>query len=259
MQELAKSSYWKFISQWGVVPADFARWKTFGLFTHSFLHGGLISLVGNMIVLWAFAGTLEKALGWSRLLCLYIGWGAAGAFLHILTNWSDKIPMVGAGGAVAGMMGAYFVAFGVLGKIPIRILFMPHPMTVNIPAGLFALVWVIAQIRGVEFQKNIGQSGITYFADVGGFMVGMVSMMALRKTVRRIDHNEKGLSQVKAEEWRPALAALADGGGGISLLPELASHHHKICPHCETVLLDLHKIGPTLWRCPSSECQRLVY
>ena len=105
-------------STWGLVPARDTHPNLgspishIGVFTHMFLHGGFMHLMGNMIVLWAFGYSLEGSYGSRALLSLYLIWGACAATAHVLTNLGDEMPMIGASGAIAGLIGAYTLTFG---------------------------------------------------------------------------------------------------------------------------------------------------
>ncbi|MCA9218620.1 MAG: rhomboid family intramembrane serine protease, partial [Planctomycetales bacterium] len=137
---------------WGLVPArDLAPNITnplshVGVFTHMFVHGDFLHLLGNMVVLWAFGYSLEGAYGSKVLATLYLAWGACAAFGHVAANIHDPMPMVGASGAIAGLIGAYTLTFGYNTSINTMIMFGFRPVFVANPARIFGAIWILMQI-----------------------------------------------------------------------------------------------------------------
>jgi membrane associated rhomboid family serine protease len=181
----------------GFVPARFVFWQDYGhaplevwrfvpLVSAAFLHGGWAHLLGNMWFLWIFGGNVEDRLGHGRFLFFYLIAGmAAFAFQALVTPYSE-VPTVGASGAIAGVLGAYFLLYPrskILTLIPIFI----FPWFVEIPAVLFIGVWFLMQLlNGVaELGAASGQvAGIAWWAHAGGFVAGMFLCLLLRKPAR---------------------------------------------------------------------------
>ena len=140
-------------------------------FTYMFLHGGFLHFIGNMWFLYIFGDNIEQELGPFRFIAFYLICGLIAAFFHFLLNHSSAVPTVGASGAVAGVMGAYFLLHPgnkILTLIPIFI----FPLFVNIPAFVFLGLWFF-----IQFINATGQgagAGIAWWAHIGGFLSGMI-------------------------------------------------------------------------------------
>ncbi len=133
------------------------------LLTSMFLHGGLFHLLGNMLYLWIFGNNIEDFLGPVRFILFYVIAGLGASLVHILFNPGSKIPMIGASGAIAGILGAYLVLFP-NARIKTLVFFWIIP----VPAAFLLVVWFFGQIM------NIGMSGgVAWFAHIGGFMIGL--------------------------------------------------------------------------------------
>jgi membrane associated rhomboid family serine protease len=175
-----------FIMQYGAVPLRFVlagqmeEVSTFErflpIFTSMFLHGGWLHLGGNMLYLWIFGDNVEDRLGPVRFLVFYLACGLAAALTQIYINPTSKIPMVGASGAVAGVLGAYLVLFPharVLALIPIVFFFQ----IVELPALLFLGFWFLMQFLNGAISitaANYATGGVAWWAHIGGFVSGVV-------------------------------------------------------------------------------------
>jgi len=239
-----------FIERWGLVPADLADGRFVGLFTHIFLHGGLIHLAGNLIVLWAFIHTLEGVLGTVCCVAFFLLWGVAGGLTHALMHWGTAVPVVGASGAVAGLIGAYCIAFGPMTNIR-TLVWIVWPMRVDIPAGVFAGVWVLLQLQGLAASPEHG-SGIAWYAHVGGFVAGFVTLLCVRNhTDRQLVRSTHG--QLVLENAEPAAAA-----------PDPVAEQPRqpppdTCPYCRLPLEEECRIADRLVRCGNPACERMIY
>lgn len=158
------------------------------LFTSMFLHGGLLHLLGNMLFLWVFGGSVEDTFGHLRYLLFYLICGVASGMVHVLANWGSQIPSIGASGAISGVMGAYMVLFPrsrILTLVPLIIFFF----TVRIPALLMLGYWFFIQFAsGVSTLGQVNQGGVAWWAHIGGFVIGMFLTLAIRpgaRTIRR--------------------------------------------------------------------------
>jgi membrane associated rhomboid family serine protease len=143
------------------------------LFTSMFLHGGWMHLLGNMWFLWIFGDNVEDRLGSVRYLMFYLICGLASALVHILFNFRSTVPTVGASGAIAGVLGAYFVLFPgarVLTLVPLFFLW-----TVRLPAVVMIGYWFVIQLlSGWASLAMSAQGGTAWWAHVGGFVAGLV-------------------------------------------------------------------------------------
>jgi membrane associated rhomboid family serine protease len=172
------------VAAYAVVPA---RFSVPTLFTSQFLHAGWMHIIGNMLYLWIFGDNVEDRLGHVRYLLFYLGAGAVAAILQVLINPFSSVPMVGASGAIAGVMGAYFVLYPqsrVLTAIFIVIFFD----VVEIPAVFFLGIWFVMQLLsgvGSLGVSNAASGGTAFWAHVGGFVVGVTIGLVLRARDRR--------------------------------------------------------------------------
>ena len=248
-----------FVEAYGLKPADLARGELLGVISHMFLHADIWHIAGNMVVLWAFVQTLEGALGYLAFAFFYFLWGTLAALAHSAMSWGDEMPMIGASGAIAGMIGAYCVAFGPTTRIKTLIWFI-RPYIINIPAGIFVLIWIGMQLLGVASEEaaKVGaepQGGVAWYAHLGGFLAGALTMSCIGSyTKGRLVESVHGhLHFEDAEEQDAAAQALEDDQ------EEEISEAPDECPHCGTPLSEESAWAANLLRCPNPECQRMIY
>lgn len=178
-----------FYIQYGLVPAEFLTgkdlqpfvpfpiWLT--LFTAMFLHAGWLHLIGNMWYLWIFGDNVEASMGsWRYLIfCLLCGVGAAG--LQMAVSGKSTVPMVGASGAISGVMGAYFLLFPwsrILTVVPIWFFLQ----LVEVPAVIFLGLWFLLQFfSGMVDLQSLG--GTAWWAHIGGFLTGALLVLVFRR------------------------------------------------------------------------------
>lgn len=168
-----------FIAMYGIVP-DHLRYTS--LLTSMFLHGGWMHLIGNMWFLWIFGDNVEDILGHEKYLIFYLLCGLAAAGTHVLLNPYSRVPTLGASGAIAGVMGAYYLKFPHARIISLVMLFVFFT-TIEVPAGFMLIVWFIMQIFsgiGSIGYSNISHGGTAWFAHVGGFVAGMILIKVMR-------------------------------------------------------------------------------
>jgi len=166
------------------LPAELAVLPPFAtLFTSMFLHGGLMHLAGNMIYLWVFGNNIEDNLGHARFLVFYLLCGIAAAFAQALPDPTSEIPMIGASGAISGVLGAYLILFPharVHVIIPFGFMFL-H----TIRAGWLLGLWLVFQLLSGVFGDS-SQGGVAFWAHVGGFVAGMALILVMRDRSRRL-------------------------------------------------------------------------
>jgi membrane associated rhomboid family serine protease len=157
----------------GQLPAELSLvppWMT--VFTSMFMHGGWMHLIGNMLYLWIFGDNVEDSMGHGRFVVFYLSCGIAAVLAQALPDPSSTIPMVGASGAISGVLGAYLLLFPharVLVAIPLG--FFLH--TMRIPAGLVLVLWFGLQLFS-SASAQPGQGGVAFRAHIGGFITGMI-------------------------------------------------------------------------------------
>ena len=151
----------------------------FTLFTSMFMHGGFMHLAGNMLYLWIFGDNIEGALGHFRFVIFYFLCGTAAAFTQILSAPDSTIPMIGASGAVSGVLGAYLIFYP---RARIRtFVFLGIFITfLRLPAVLLLGFWILGQVISAIFS-NPGSPGVAWFAHLGGFFMGMLLAPLLKK------------------------------------------------------------------------------
>lgn len=174
-----------FIKNYAVIPNDITAslageelidrevpvWLT--LFSSQFLHGGLLHLGGNMLYLWVFGNNIEDVLGHVRFVIFYLSCGALAAVAQWLFSMDSQVPLLGASGAIAAIMGAYVLRFPkaeILTLLPIFIFFT----VVRIPAVFFLGFWFVIQaFSGVVALEMANEGGgVAYWAHAGGFIFG---------------------------------------------------------------------------------------
>lgn len=159
------------------VPPITPHWLT--IFTSMFLHAGILHLGGNMLYLWIFGNNVEDALGHLRFLMWYLVWGVAAALSHVVINATSPIPTVGASGAIAGALGAYFVLFP-MARIRVLIFFFFIIDVVAVPAFFLLGLWFLMQF---QFQP-----GVATMAHAGGFVAGALTILVMgrQRVLRRL-------------------------------------------------------------------------
>ena len=183
----------QFFLDYGVVPADIDAWlgdrsgieEPLTIATAAFVHGGWLHLGFNMLFLWVFGDNIEDALGHLPYLAFYLLAATGAAALQVATDTGSAIPMVGASGAIAGVLGAYLVLYP---RATVAVL-LPFFFFIPVPVPAFALLvfWFVLQLfTGIA---SVGTSevseGIAVWAHVGGFLTGFVLILLLRPFIRR--------------------------------------------------------------------------
>lgn len=166
-----------FAQEFGVVPAHFA-WPT--VLTSMFLHGSWIHVLGNMLYLWIFGNNVEDAMGKIRFVVFYLLCGVGAACIQILVNPASRVPMVGASGAISGVLGAYLVLFPharILTLLPLGIL-LP---IVEIRAVFVIGFWVVVQVLNGLLTFDFDGGGVAWFAHIGGFAAGCILVLFFRR------------------------------------------------------------------------------
>ncbi|MDI6801122.1 MAG: rhomboid family intramembrane serine protease [Thermodesulfovibrionales bacterium] len=146
------------------------------IFTSMFLHGGFFHLAGNMLYLWIFGNNIEDSLGHLKFFIFYLFSGIAAAYSHALTETHSAIPMIGASGAVSGILGAYLLLFP-HARIHTIIFFGFFWQIVRIPAVVVIGFWAVIQIINGLLSKGIlNQGGVAWFAHIGGLLAGLLTI-----------------------------------------------------------------------------------
>ena len=188
-QRLSPSAHEAFLVTHGVIPtrflADLGPSQLWTLFTSMFLHGGWLHMLSNMWALYIFGDNIEDRLGPMRYLLLYLVCGAAATLLHVYLNQSSTLPVVGASGAIAGVMGAYLLSYPrarVITFVPLTFVWF-----VQIPAVLYLIGWFVLQLfSGLQTlgadTMQLATGGVAWWAHVGGFVAGMILIKLLPRS-----------------------------------------------------------------------------
>lgn len=162
----------RFFLAWGVVPARLAAGEGYAtLLTSMFLHGGWMHLLGNMLFLHVFGDNLEDRLGHGRFLGFYLGAGLAAALAQMAADPGSTVPMVGASGAIAGVLGGYLLLYP-RARVDVLFILFVFFKVVPIPAWIVLGVWFALQVlSGATTPTDAG--GVAYWAHVGGFVAGL--------------------------------------------------------------------------------------
>ena len=176
----------------GVVPARFfepewALWagypQTIGwpFVTYMFLHSGWMHIILNMWMLWLFGDNIEDVTGHWQFVVFYLTCGLAAVALHMVFEQTSSLPIIGASGAVGGVMGAYVMLYPhgrVLTLVPIIII----PLILRVPSYLFLGIWFLSQVVSGLMSSNMqAASGVAWWAHVGGFLAGMILIHLFRR------------------------------------------------------------------------------
>ena len=143
------------------------------LFTSMFMHGSILHLGSNMLYLWIFGNNIEDKLGYVKFILFYILCGVAAAYSHAITNPSSTTPMIGASGAVSGILGAYLLLFP-RARVHTLIFLGFFIQVVRLPAVIVIGFWIVLQfLNGMVSAGSAPQGGVAWFAHIGGFLVGI--------------------------------------------------------------------------------------
>ncbi|MFN8586756.1 MAG: rhomboid family intramembrane serine protease [Candidatus Eisenbacteria bacterium] len=182
-----------FLHNWGLVPSRLMygflgalplQEPVTTVFTSMFLHAGWLHLIGNLWYLWIFGDNVEDRIGRVRFVLFYLAGGLASAGLHVLLHPWSEIPVVGASGAIAAVLGAYAVLFPrarVVTLVPIFFFFQ----IVALPALLVLGLWFVFQFLSGTLALSGAGGGVAWWAHIGGFVFGMVTVAFLKRREQR--------------------------------------------------------------------------
>lgn len=200
------------VRTFGIVPATifghgaaFHTYNLYPLFTSMFLHAGWGHLLGNMWILWIFGDNVEDRMGPGRFLVFYILTGLIAALAHTLLSASSTIPTVGASGAIAGVLGAYFVLYPRATVIVLVPVFF-WPLFFELPALVYLFAWFLFQLIGGAATAATNVGGVAWWAHIGGFGAGVVLhklfILPRSKGPRPMERDEYGMESAWTREAR---------------------------------------------------------
>jgi membrane associated rhomboid family serine protease len=170
----------KFFFQWGAIPYQIVHGEVlYGpglfppvltLFSAMFLHGGFLHLIGNMLYLWIFGNNIEDTLGHFRFMIFYLLTGLGAGLTQVFSDPQSTVPMIGASGAVAGVLGAYLLLFPHARILTLMFIFIFIRM-IRIPALIVLGFWFLMQLLSITSGY---ETGVAFFAHIGGFVAGLI-------------------------------------------------------------------------------------
>jgi membrane associated rhomboid family serine protease len=172
-----------FVKTYGLIPAAFS-WTA--VVTSMFVHAGWSHVIGNMLFLWIFGDNVEDRMGHGRFLVFYLLAGVAAAFVQTWADPSSTIPLIGASGAIAGVMGAYIVMFP-HSRVLVLVFLVFFIDVVEIPALFFLGIWFLMQLVlgvGRTAAESAG-GGVAYWAHAAGFVVGIIGVFVFSRPAQR--------------------------------------------------------------------------
>ena len=202
---LSEEALYNSVCVLGVVPADVTGVSAssspvcevpsvgaVSLFTSMFLHGSWGHLIGNLWFLWVFGNNIEDSMGHLRFVAFYLLTGLAAAVAQIVMVPGSTVPMVGASGAISGIMGAYLVLYP-----RIRIDTWIGFWIIQVPAWMMLGYWMLLQLTGVLGPAAIG-GGVAYGAHIGGFLAGLALILVFRNK-KLVDAKQRGVVLPRSE------------------------------------------------------------
>ena len=173
----------RFYFDWGTIPFEVSSGDDlFTLLTSMFLHGGWLHIAGNMLFLWVFGDNIEDTMGHISFLVFYLLCGLGASGLQVLVDTDSRVPMIGASGAISGVLAAYLIMYP-HGRIR-TILLIGIPFMIMVPAWGMIGYWIVIQFvngflsLGVNTEETGG--GVAYFAHIGGFIAGAALVWLFR-------------------------------------------------------------------------------
>jgi membrane associated rhomboid family serine protease len=200
----------RFIYSFGMIPAVLLggaelppelaavpAWAT--VFSSMFMHGGIMHIVGNMLFLWVFGNNVEDAMGHVRFIVFYLVCGIAAALTQGLSDTSSEIPMIGASGAVSGVLGAYLVLHP-RAQVHSLLFLGIFIRVIALPAMAVLGIWFVLQLVSATMIRSEGEGGVAFLAHIGGFIAGAVLVFLFRSR-RAVEWQEH--ERVEHGPWHP--------------------------------------------------------
>ncbi|NCO37147.1 MAG: rhomboid family intramembrane serine protease [Armatimonadetes bacterium CG_4_10_14_3_um_filter_66_18] len=191
----------EFMAAFALIPArlfDLGSYTHFGvvptlcpLVTHMFLHGGWLHVGFNMLFLWIFGDNVEDLLGHFRFLVFYFVCGLCAVLTFIVSSPGSGVPLVGASGAIAGVLGAYFLSFPKSTIETLIPLFGFIPVRIPIPSVIFLGLWFFLQLKYGMLLAGASGGGVAWWAHIGGFVAGMLLLKPFKPKQRVVMHRPK--------------------------------------------------------------------
>ncbi len=180
-----------FVQSYGMVPYEITRGEDLPpagptpiyatLLTSMFMHGSWLHLIGNMLYFWIFGNNVEDVFGRIGFLLFYLVMGAAAAAGQILIAPGSQVPLIGASGAIAGVMGAYLI-FWPQARVDVLVFYFYFIRVVPLPAIVVLGIWILMNLlQGAYALGGLGQGGVAWWAHIGGFAAGLAAGVLFRR------------------------------------------------------------------------------
>ena len=255
----------KFYQTWGFSLEDITeRGDVVSLLSHMFTHGGLMHLLGNLMMLWAFGSAMEGALKSGMFAVFYITCGILAALAQGAYAYGADIPCVGASGAIAGLIGGFFILFGAKANLNVVLFFGGFLHCLPINAMAVCGFWIFSQIAAfVEADPAVG--GVAWMAHIAGFAAGALFLAAIRNELNiELVENRTGSLDVKHTDDQPlvteqkVLETVLDMNSVASVATEFIGEGLRLpCSRCDGELDLSNELGGRLLRCLC--CNQITY
>lgn len=166
-----------------ISPTPFPFYLT--LVTTMFMHGGWMHLGGNMLYLWIFGNNIEDTLGRVRFLASYLFWGLIATLAHVAASPDSTVPLVGASGAIAGVLGAYLATYPGA-RVHVLVFLIPFIRVVRMPALIVLGIWFLIQVLNAWLDAGTAGGGVAWYAHIFGFLAGYLQMRRRRQRLRKV-------------------------------------------------------------------------
>lgn len=180
-----------FIFRWGAIPYQITHGVVvyvapliplpLTLFSSMFLHGGFLHILGNMLYLWIFGNNIEDTLGHFRFFLFYLVCGLFAGLVQIFSDPNSTLPMIGASGAIAGILGGYLLLFPGARVLTLVFIFI-FIRIIRLPALIILGLWFFVQLLGVGGGR---EGGVAWFAHIGGFIAGLILVKVFQPRISR--------------------------------------------------------------------------
>jgi len=253
-----------FYNMWGFQISDFSKGEYHSVFTNIFVHAGIAHIVGNMLAFWAFAIALEELFGGIGFIMFYIGAGVVACVTQGIFLMGSDVPIVGASGAVAGMMGAYAVLLGFRAKVKVLIWFF-GPRIVHIPAPVFAGLWIFPQLVSISENGIVDGGGVALISHIAGFVIGAVVAVVVKPSFNsRICEQRDGSLSIKSKEKEVTLDEKEILDEVLAMRPfsevvETLGDCSIACPECGSSLDLQSTVAQRLVKCKDPSCTKMTY
>lgn len=201
---LSEQEHWRFLIDWAAIPEQISAGQNLHtLVTSAFLHGSWFHLGSNMLFLWIFGDNVEDVMGHVKYLVFYLLTAIGAVYAQVFVDPGSSVPMVGASGAVSGLLAAYIVMFP-HGRIRTLVIFGIFITAMMVPAWIMIGYWILLQvISGIGTLSTIDEQtgGVAFFAHIGGFIAGLLLVGIFRNKKRQDAQNWARQGRVEERRW----------------------------------------------------------